>query len=51
MKRTSGRRLLPALCFFIGANVWGAGPIFNVMDYGARNDGSASATHITELCR
>jgi hypothetical protein len=44
MKRTSGRRLLPALCFFIGANVWGAGPIFNVMDYGAKNDGTTSAT-------
>jgi polygalacturonase len=24
--------------------VWGAGPFFNVQDYGARNDGSASAT-------
>jgi len=27
-----------------GANAWGAGPIFNILDYGARNDGTASAT-------
>jgi polygalacturonase len=44
MRRISGRRLLPVLCFFTGANAWGAGPLFNVMDYGAKNDGSASAT-------
>jgi len=28
----------------MGANAWSAGPLFNVMDYGARNDGSVSAT-------
>lgn len=44
MRRISGCRFLPALCFFIGANAWSAGPLFNVMDYGAKNDGSASAT-------
>jgi polygalacturonase len=26
------------------APAWGAGPFFNVLDYGARNDGSAPAT-------
>jgi len=31
-------------CFCCGANLWGAGPWFNIVDYGARNDGSASAT-------
>ena len=44
MRRISGCRFLPALCFFIGVNAWSAGPLFNVMDYGAHNDGSASAT-------
>jgi polygalacturonase len=44
MKRISGRRYLPALCLFIGAPAWGAGSLFNIQDYGARNDGSASAT-------
>jgi polygalacturonase len=44
MRRISGRRLLPAVCYFIAVNAWSAGPLFNVMDYGARNDGSASAT-------
>jgi polygalacturonase len=37
-------RLLPALCFCGGVNASAAGPFFNVVDYGARNDGSASAT-------
>jgi polygalacturonase len=37
-------RLLPAVFLLIGANAWSAGPFFNVLDYGARNDGSASAT-------
>jgi polygalacturonase len=37
-------RLLPALLLLTGANAWGAGPVFNILDYGARNDGSASAT-------
>jgi polygalacturonase len=31
------------LVLLIGANAWGAGP-FNILDYGARNDGSAAAT-------
>jgi polygalacturonase len=37
-------RLVPALCFLAAAHAWGAGPVFNILDYGARNDGSASAT-------
>jgi polygalacturonase len=37
-------RLLPALCLLIGVNAWSAGPFFNIVDYGARNDGSALAT-------
>jgi hypothetical protein len=37
-------RLLPVAALLIGANAWGAGPLFNVLDYGARNDGSAPAT-------
>jgi polygalacturonase len=37
-------RLLPALLLLAGANMWGAGPVYNILDYGARNDGSASAT-------
>jgi len=39
-----GSRLLPALFFLSGANAWSAGPFFNVLDYGAHNDGSAPAT-------
>jgi len=37
-------RLLPALLLLTGANAWSAATVFNIMDYGARNDGSASAT-------
>ncbi|HWB85668.1 MAG TPA: glycoside hydrolase family 28 protein [Bryobacteraceae bacterium] len=37
-------RVLPALFFLAGANAWSAGPIFNILDYGAHNDASASAT-------
>ncbi|MGP8245839.1 MAG: glycoside hydrolase family 28 protein [Bryobacteraceae bacterium] len=37
-------RLLPALLFVICANAWSAGPVFNILDYGAHNDGSAPAT-------
>ena len=44
MNRMSKCRSLPALCLFLGANAWGAGPLFNVMDYGAHNDGSAIST-------
>src|ERR1019366_3441415 len=40
----SRSRLLPALVLLIGANAWGAATVFNVMDYGAHNDGSAPAT-------
>ncbi|HWB85667.1 MAG TPA: glycoside hydrolase family 28 protein [Bryobacteraceae bacterium] len=38
-------RLLPALLFLCGTSAWCAGPIFNVLDYGAHNDGSAIATN------
>jgi len=44
MSLFSGSRLLPAVYLMIGATAWSAGPWFNVLDYGARNDGSASAT-------
>ncbi len=44
MYQFSRSRLLPALVLLIGANAWSAGPYFNVLDYGARNDGSAPAT-------
>ena len=37
-------RLLPAVLLLIGANAWGATTVFNVMDYGAHNDGSAPST-------
>ena len=37
-------RLLAALVLGLGLNAWGASPVFNVLDYGARNDGSALAT-------
>jgi len=37
-------RLLPALFLLIGSKVWGAAPVFNVLDYGAHNDGSAPVT-------
>ena len=36
-------RLLPALCFLMGGNAWSSGP-FNILDYGARNDGVTPAT-------
>ena len=38
------RRLLPLLLLLAGAKAQAAGPMFNVVDYGARNDGSASST-------
>jgi len=44
MCQFSRRRLLPALFLLIGANAWCAATVFNVLDYGARNDGSAPAT-------
>ena len=37
-------RLWPALLILIGANAWSAAPAFNILDYGARNDGSTPAT-------
>ena len=37
-------RLLPVFALLAGAQAWAAGPTFNVMDYGARNDASAPAT-------
>jgi polygalacturonase len=43
MCQFSRSRLLPALLFLVGANAWSAGP-FNILDYGAHNDGSAPAT-------
>jgi polygalacturonase len=44
MSLLSRSRLLPALCLLAGAHAFGASPWFNILDYGARNDGSASAT-------
>src|ERR1039457_6255117 len=44
MNLLSRSRLLPALLLLAGARLWGAGPWLNIVDYGARNDGSASAT-------
>jgi polygalacturonase len=40
----SRNRLLPTLFLLIGCPAWGAGPIFNIQDYGARNDATAPAT-------
>ncbi len=37
-------RLWPALFVLAGANAWSAGPFFNILDYGARTDGSVRAT-------
>jgi polygalacturonase len=44
MSLISRSRLLPTLLLLAGANAWGAGPVFNILDYGAKNDGSARAT-------
>src|ERR1035441_4045728 len=44
MRLFSRNRLLPALFLLIGANAWSATTVFNVLDYGAHNDGSAPAT-------
>lgn len=40
----SRTRLLPVLILTIGANAWSAATVFNIRDYGARNDGSALVT-------
>ena len=37
-------RLAPALLILLNGCAWGAGPFFNIVDYGARPDGKASAT-------
>jgi len=44
MRRFLRIRLVPVAVLLSGAHAWGAGGLFNVMDYGARNDGSAPAT-------
>jgi len=44
MNLLSRSRLLPAVFLLAAAHARGAGPWFNILDYGARNDGSASAT-------
>jgi len=38
------RRILLALFLLIGANAQAAGPFFNILDYGAHNDGSTDST-------
>jgi polygalacturonase len=40
----SWRRLAPALLILAAGCAWGAGPFFNIVDYGARPDGQAPAT-------
>jgi len=42
-RRISCSKLL-ALFVLVGLNASGAGPVFNVLDYGAHHDGSASST-------
>jgi polygalacturonase len=42
MKQVEMQRL--PLLLLLAAPVWGAGPFFNILDYGARNDASAPAT-------
>jgi hypothetical protein len=44
MRLFSRSWVLPALYLLIGANAWSAAPVFNVLEYGAHNDGSAPAT-------
>jgi polygalacturonase len=44
MKLLSRSWLVAAVFLMAGARAWGAGPLYNILDYGARNDGSASAT-------
>jgi polygalacturonase len=44
MRRFSCIRLVVAGILLVCVKAWSAGPFFNVLDYGARNDGSASAT-------
>ena len=44
IERISACRLLTALAFLTGVNAWSAGPVLNILDYGARADGSTPAT-------
>jgi polygalacturonase len=44
MSMLSRSRRLLIFLLLMSANAWCAGAFFNVLDYGARNDGSASAT-------
>src|SRR5450759_1582252 len=44
MCKSSRSRLLPEFFLLIGANAWSAAPFFNILDYGAHNDGSSPAT-------
>jgi len=44
MRLFSRSRLLPGLLLLLGANAWSAATVFNVLDYGAHNDGSAPST-------
>ena len=43
MRHFSGSGLLPAALLLIGVPAWAAGPVYNILDYGARNDGTADA--------
>src|SRR5438093_20351 len=42
--RTQRRRILLALFLLVGGSTQGDGPFFNILDYGAHRDGSASST-------
>ena len=44
MRLSSRNNLLLALVVFLGLNASGAGPVFNVLDYGAHKDGSTNST-------
>src|ERR1039458_9835517 len=44
MHLSSRNNLLLTLFVLVGLNASGAGPVFNVLDYGAHHDGSASST-------
>jgi hypothetical protein len=44
MRRIFCTRLMAAMFFLASAAAWSAGPFFSILDYGARNDGSAPAT-------
>ena len=44
MRLLSRSRLLPVWVLLLGAHAWGAGPLFNILDYGARSDGATPST-------